>query len=261
MRTRPDGLGQSIRKGLAIGLTAGVLGGAAAGFAFGVPGLSGAASPSVVQQTEDPVPSSDPRRPTRAPDPTGGTGSDEEPGTRLRDALQPLVDDGTITAAQADAVVAQLQDSLPGRGAGHGGGRWVAVTAAGTVAANSADSIGEVLRRPTARHRRRHAARAARGRSQPGRHRRPPTGSTPGRDRHARHGGRPRRSTRRSTDGRHRRSRGDDPQGRAREACHRTRQRAPSTDRSATGASGTTDDGSTRARTRFAPPTETRRMS
>jgi len=115
--------GRSVRKGLAIGLTAGVLGGAAAGFAFGVPGLSSAASPSVVQQTEDSVPSSDPvtTESTPAADPAAPA-PDEEAGTRLRDALQPLVDDGTITAAQADAVVAQLKESLPGPGAGHGGG-------------------------------------------------------------------------------------------------------------------------------------------
>ena len=31
----------------------------------------------------------------------------------MREALQPLVDDGTITAEQADAVVTQLKESLP----------------------------------------------------------------------------------------------------------------------------------------------------
>ena len=44
-------------RGVTIGLAAGLLGGAAAGFAFGVPGLSSAASPSaVVQQTPDTTP-------------------------------------------------------------------------------------------------------------------------------------------------------------------------------------------------------------
>ena len=66
------------------------------------------------------MPSTDP-----ATDPAPDPATDTEPGTRLREALQPLVDDGTITAAQADAVVAQLQDSLPERGEDHGpwGGR------------------------------------------------------------------------------------------------------------------------------------------
>jgi hypothetical protein len=122
MRNEAASSGRSVRKGLAIGLTAGVLGGAAAGFAFGVPGLSSAASPSVVQQTEDSVPSSDSAtESTPAADPVAPA-SDELAGTRLRDAIQPLVDAGTITAAQADAVVAQLEDSFPGRGAGHRGG-------------------------------------------------------------------------------------------------------------------------------------------
>ena len=112
--TDPTRTGTSVRKGLTIGLTAGLLGGAAAGFAFGVPGLSGAASPGVVQQTEDSVPSTDP-----ATDPAPVP--EVESGTRLRDALQPLVDDGTITAAQADAVVTQLKESLPERVPGHGG--------------------------------------------------------------------------------------------------------------------------------------------
>jgi hypothetical protein len=120
MNTAPTSSGSSVRKGLTIGLAAGLLGGAAAGFAFGVPGLSGASSPSAVQQTESTVPSTDPASdPTVAP--TSDPAPDVERGTRLREALQPLVDDGTITAAQADAVVTQLQESLPGRGEGHGG--------------------------------------------------------------------------------------------------------------------------------------------
>ena len=116
----PSGSSKSLRKGLTIGLAAGLLGGAAAGFAFGVPGLTSAASPSAVQQTEDTTPATDPAAdPAPAPD--------VERGTRLRESLQPLVDDGTITAEQADAVVTQLKDSMPereGRGGHFGrGGR------------------------------------------------------------------------------------------------------------------------------------------
>lgn len=113
-------------RGLTIGLAAGLLGGTAAGLVFGVPGLSSASSPSaVVAQTDDTTP--DDSTPAGST-PTDSTPADSESaevesGTRLREALQPLVDDGTITAAQADAVVEQLKESLPERGGrfGHGG--------------------------------------------------------------------------------------------------------------------------------------------
>jgi len=92
--------GKSVRKGLAIGLTAGLLGGAAAGFAFGVPGLSGAASPSVVQQTEDTVPSTDPA--TTDAETSTVPVPDVEAGTRLREALQPLAGDHGATGPLDD---------------------------------------------------------------------------------------------------------------------------------------------------------------
>jgi hypothetical protein len=94
----------TVRRGLAIGLAGGLLAGTAAGVAFGVPGLTNAASESstatpaaVVQQVEAP-----------------------ERGERLREALQPLVADGTISAEQADAVTAHLVEQLPERGDGPG---------------------------------------------------------------------------------------------------------------------------------------------
>ena len=39
-----------------------------------------------------------------------------EPGARLRESLQELVDDGTITAEQADAVATHLVENRPERG-------------------------------------------------------------------------------------------------------------------------------------------------
>jgi hypothetical protein len=112
--------GSGRRRGVAIGLAGGLLAGTAAGLVFGVPGLSSAASDStpaaVVQQTDE----TDPSTPTPAEAPDG----DEAPemGTKLREALQPLVDAGTITAEQADAVTKQLVESRPERGErGEGG--------------------------------------------------------------------------------------------------------------------------------------------
>lgn len=104
------------RRALTIGLAGGLLAGTAAGLVFGVPGLSSAASDvastpaALVQQTDE-----DPAVPADAPDAP-------EMGTRLRETLQPLVDDGTITAEQADAVTAQLVESRPERGEGEGHG-------------------------------------------------------------------------------------------------------------------------------------------
>jgi hypothetical protein len=111
MTTNDTNTGRAGRRGLAIGLTGGLLAGTAAGLVFGVPGLSSAASstPAAIVQQVDPAEESD------AP---------VEPGTRLRETLQPLVDAGTITDAQAEAVTAHLVENRPERGEfgeGHGG--------------------------------------------------------------------------------------------------------------------------------------------
>lgn len=91
------------RRRLSVGLAGGLLAGTAAGLVFGVPGLSGAASttPTAVVQQADDVPTDDAR---------------PEPGVRLRETLQALVDDGTITADQADAVASHLVENRPERG-------------------------------------------------------------------------------------------------------------------------------------------------
>lgn len=95
------------RRTIAAGLAGGLLAGTAAGLVFGVPGLTSAASSAapaaVVQQADE-------------ADPTTPPADRPEMGTRLREALQPLVDDGTITAEQADAVTTQLVENRPDRG-------------------------------------------------------------------------------------------------------------------------------------------------
>jgi len=110
-----------LNRAVVAGLTLGVIGGTAAGLVFGVPGLTSAASSdtalqpaAIVQQVDDTDPPVD--RPAEAP---------AEAGTRLRDTLQTLVDDGTITAEQADAVTARLVENRPERGdrGGRGEGR------------------------------------------------------------------------------------------------------------------------------------------
>ncbi len=88
---------------LTVGLAGGLLAGTAAGLVFGVPGLSNAApeSPAALVQQVDETPTDDIR---------------PDPGVRLRETLQELVDAGTITADQADAVAAHLVENRPERG-------------------------------------------------------------------------------------------------------------------------------------------------
>lgn len=98
-----------MRKQLAIlGLSAGLVGGGAAGFALtSTTGLAGAQTETTTTVVDGAT--TDQERP--------------DPSTHLADALAPLVSDGTITQAQADKVIEALKAAGPpdgGRG-GHGG--------------------------------------------------------------------------------------------------------------------------------------------
>ena len=96
--------------GLAIGLVAG----AGAGLILELSGSAGAlSSPAAAIVVDDSTADS-------------STAADEvrpDPSARLADVLKPLVDDGTITQAQADAVIAALVAARPegGPGGGHRG--------------------------------------------------------------------------------------------------------------------------------------------
>ena len=125
------------RRGLAAGLAGGLLAGTAAGLVFGVPGLSSAASGStpaaVVQQVDD----------TDAPP----EDAPAEMGTRLRESLQELVDAGTITDGQADAVTAHLVENRPeqgelGEGHGPGGHRGPGMFGRGVASEALTDLLG-----------------------------------------------------------------------------------------------------------------------
>ena len=94
-----------------VGVTAGLLAGGAIGLVATMPAITSAASadtlePAVVLQ-DDTDTSTD----------TGTETTDErpEPGVRLRETLQALVDDGTINATQADAVTEHLVENRPER--------------------------------------------------------------------------------------------------------------------------------------------------
>jgi cytoskeletal protein RodZ len=141
------------QRATALGLTAGLLGGGAAGLLLGVPALTSAAGDGVAvvaQQddgtgtttddttdatTDDTTDTTD----TTTDDTTDSTTDDTtdatddgagdettangERGERIRAALQDLVDDGTITTEQADAVATHLAEQLADHGGRGPGGR------------------------------------------------------------------------------------------------------------------------------------------
>jgi len=95
------------KRGVAVGLTAGLLGGTAAGLVIGVPGLTSASSDDattarvagLVEQADD-----------VEGEATAPEQREQQVRERLREGLQPLVDDGTIDAGQADAVAGHLME-------------------------------------------------------------------------------------------------------------------------------------------------------
>jgi len=108
--------------GLAIGLVAG----AGAGLVLELAGNAGAApsnlAVAVGDSTADTTATSDT---TLTTDTSGTTDSPDtnrpDPTTKLQEVLKPLVDDGTITQAQADKVIAAIVAARPA-GFPHGGG-------------------------------------------------------------------------------------------------------------------------------------------
>ncbi|MFN8021748.1 MAG: hypothetical protein U0Q03_09505 [Acidimicrobiales bacterium] len=140
------------RKLLTGGLLAGLIAGAGAGLVLEQTGLAGASSSNVaVIGADDPTTtvatdsSTDPSTDTARPDPSA----------RLTEILQPLVDDGTITADQLTKIVAALDAAGPmgGRGGdgdgdggmGRMGGRGLGLEAAATAIGISVDDLRTAL--------------------------------------------------------------------------------------------------------------------
>lgn len=107
------------KKVTAIGLTAGLIAGAGAGFLLESSGNAGASNNGSVVAAAAGVTAN-----SNANDTSTGTDAaadQADRAARLQSVLQPLVDDGTITQAQADKVIAALQAAGP-MGGGHMGG-------------------------------------------------------------------------------------------------------------------------------------------
>lgn len=93
------------RKWIVTGVTAGVLAGGAAGFMVTVPGGAGAATSNTVQVADTDTNGETVVMPQHHGQPHL---SPEERAAKFGDVLQTLVDDGTLTSAQRDAIVTAL---------------------------------------------------------------------------------------------------------------------------------------------------------
>ena len=121
------------KKMAAAGLTAGLVAGIGAGAVLQASGSAGAASWSV-QATDDTTDSTDDSTTTDDSTATDDSTTDHPDfDTRLQEVLQPLIDDGTLTQAQVDAVIETLAAARPEGGFGgpghHRGGFALTVVA------------------------------------------------------------------------------------------------------------------------------------
>jgi membrane peptidoglycan carboxypeptidase len=121
-----------MRKKLAAAGVALALAGGGAGLALVGPSIASAADSTTTTADQPATSSGDESRP--------------DPAARQAEALKPLVDDGTITQAQADAVIAALDAARPeGMGPGGGGpgghGRGPGLEVAATALGIDADAL------------------------------------------------------------------------------------------------------------------------
>ena len=101
---------------IAGGIAAAVLGGGASAALLLGPATTSASTPTstevaaTVDEPDDTTATAEEGGDTAVPTEEAG-----EPGSFVRELLQPLVDDGTLTAEQADAIAAQLPMNMPGQ--------------------------------------------------------------------------------------------------------------------------------------------------
>jgi hypothetical protein len=108
------------RRRATLGVMAGLVAGGAIGFVAAAPTFSSAATPEIAQDTTEGSTGDAATDDATDDDITGNDVAsddivDASPGDRMRALLQPLVDDGTIDASQADAVASHLAEHRPER--------------------------------------------------------------------------------------------------------------------------------------------------
>jgi len=137
----------ALRRRLAIvGLTTALFAGGATAAALGAPVISGAQDQTT--ETTEPA-ATDPAATDPAANDPAATQDQErpDPSARLAEVLAPLVEDGTLTQGQLDAVVATLVEAGPPMGGhGHGGpgmghGRGMHLEAAAEALGLTADEL------------------------------------------------------------------------------------------------------------------------
>jgi hypothetical protein len=139
------------RKLVSTGLLAGLVAGTGAGLILQQTGTAGASNGVYAVVVDDDTSTTDPATTDPATTDTTDTAR-PAPGERVREVLQPLVDDGTLTAAQLDSVVTALEAAGPiggggprghGGPGGHGGrgGMGVGLDAAATALGLTVDEL------------------------------------------------------------------------------------------------------------------------
>ena len=120
------------KSAVAAALTAGLIGGGAAGAILGTAGISGAQEETTT---------------TVAPDSETGTDAERpDKSARLGEVLAPLVEAGTITQDQADAVIAALVEAGPSKGDRSPRGDGAGMDAAAQALGLSTDELQSALR-------------------------------------------------------------------------------------------------------------------
>ena len=137
------------KKMAAAGLTAGLVAGIGAGAVLEASGSAGASS-WAVQATDDTTDTSvTDTSDTDTSDDTTDDAVRPDYATHLQEALQPLIDDGTLTQAQVDAVIAALEAARPEGGFGgpghHGRGPGVALSVVAETIGITEDEVREGL--------------------------------------------------------------------------------------------------------------------